>query len=176
MGTYSLVWITCLLSLLVLVEVSLEDEEEEKRPQYHCHTCNSGDPKEPNVNCLGNSSVNYPTTWKANCTEKCFIRTNILYPGTTYRGCTELFPQLPKPLAEDGCYRYYLDTWCLCSTELCNGDAMGEPSDKELDEHLWDSTGETPEGENHSPNTMCRLPPFILSLIIGLFVQHNLFV
>ncbi|KAK7479570.1 hypothetical protein BaRGS_00029207, partial [Batillaria attramentaria] len=28
---------------------------------------------------------------------------------------------LPDPLPEDGCYPWYSEIWCVCSTDGCNG-------------------------------------------------------
>ncbi|KAK7481484.1 hypothetical protein BaRGS_00027246, partial [Batillaria attramentaria] len=37
------------------------------------------------------------------------------------RGCTASQWGLPDPLPEDGCYPWYSEIWCVCSTDGCNG-------------------------------------------------------
>ncbi|GFS09549.1 hypothetical protein ElyMa_004785300 [Elysia marginata] len=55
------------------------------------------------------------------------------------RGCTDSQYGLPDPLPPDGCYKYYSEVWCVCSTSRCNGKPLGKAQDIEFDAHIDDS-------------------------------------
>ncbi|XP_013087549.2 uncharacterized protein LOC106071879 isoform X2 [Biomphalaria glabrata] len=58
------------------------------------------------------------------------------------RGCSDSQWGLPNPLPPDGCYKYYSETWCVCTKSRCNGVALGTPQKIELDAHLKSSGGQ----------------------------------
>ncbi|ESO96134.1 hypothetical protein LOTGIDRAFT_160121 [Lottia gigantea] len=75
------------------------------------------------------------SAWKMNCTGHCYTRSDDLDPRKVYRGCTDTLPSLASMPPVDGCYTYYLETWCVCKTYLCNGGPIGVGT-VELDAHI----------------------------------------
>ncbi|XP_076454593.1 uncharacterized protein LOC143289493 [Babylonia areolata] len=87
--------------------------------------------------CPMNDTVDPSRAYLGNCTGKCFTHTDDLNDKKIYRGCSTTQWNLPKPLPPDGCYPWYSEIWCVCSTDACNGVKLGRPtSDVEFDAHI----------------------------------------
>ncbi|KAK6195931.1 hypothetical protein SNE40_001256 [Patella caerulea] len=105
-----------------------------------CHVCRNYAEGQYYPHCPLNSKVIPESTWKENCTGACFTRTDDIDERLVYRGCIDSQYGLPKPLPPDGCYTYYLEVWCICHGNLCNGDGIGIPT-VEFDSHIKNGTG-----------------------------------
>ncbi|XP_041368093.1 uncharacterized protein LOC121382629 [Gigantopelta aegis] len=114
-------------------------KDEEKKPVKQCFICQSKFKNQIQKHCPGDGVIdkNSIIVYKDNCTGHCFTRTDDLDSELVYRGCTDLLwrPSLPDPLPEDGCYTYYEEIWCICKTELCNGQPLGKPT-ADFEAHL----------------------------------------
>ncbi|KAK6195934.1 hypothetical protein SNE40_001258 [Patella caerulea] len=113
-----------------------------------CYVCRSHAEGQYYPHCPMEGNVNPQITWKENCTGHCFTRTDDLDKELVYRGCVDSQWGLPDPLPPDGCYTYYLEVWCVCGTNLCNGVALGKPKGVEFDAHIPKKKKETTDGSS----------------------------
>ncbi|ESO83819.1 hypothetical protein LOTGIDRAFT_169054 [Lottia gigantea] len=121
--------IICLLSVILVVYFGFANGDKQ------CYVCRSYAEGEFYPHCPKDGDVNPQITWKENCTGHCFTRTDDLDDKLVYRGCSDSQWGLPDPLPPDGCYTYYLEVWCICNKNLCNGIAIGE-GEIEFDAHI----------------------------------------
>ncbi|CAL1536396.1 unnamed protein product [Lymnaea stagnalis] len=103
------------------------------------------------------------------CNGTCFIRSYDYDPRLVARGCTDTQYNLPNPLPPDGCYKYYSEVWCVCSTSRCNGVALGKPLDVEFDAHL----NHGGSGTSHSRLLQASTPVLVCSLLLHLKLTHS---
>uniref|UniRef100_A0A0B7AB75 Uncharacterized protein n=1 Tax=Arion vulgaris TaxID=1028688 RepID=A0A0B7AB75_9EUPU len=115
--------------------------------------------------CPRNSRVK--NAFLAPCNGTCFTRTYDKDERVISRGCTTSQWGLPNPLPPDGCYTWYTEIWCLCSTSRCNGAALGIPQNREIDDHLK----KTPGGQRSVKDNidMFVLPFLAITCILKMF-------
>ncbi|GAB1599296.1 hypothetical protein Ahia01_000206800, partial [Argonauta hians] len=89
-----------------------------------CYDCHSGSGSYSYQACPVNGRLDSGKLSSVNCDSFCFSRTSKWEKGVIYRGCSALFPSLPKNL-KPGCFDFQGETWCLCSGDHCNTDDMG---------------------------------------------------
>ncbi|KAK0065584.1 hypothetical protein Bpfe_005017 [Biomphalaria pfeifferi] len=121
------------------VDLMISDVEEDGTK--HCYQCINYDEKGNYYKqCPKDSRVK--NAYHAPCNGSCFIRSYDYDVKKVARGCSDSQWGLPNPLPPDGCYKYYSETWCVCTKSRCNGVALGTPQNIELDAHLKSSGGQ----------------------------------
>ncbi|XP_012941689.1 uncharacterized protein LOC101854738 [Aplysia californica] len=131
---------------------------------FKCYSCVAVD-LEGNYysQCPKNDRVQ--NAYLAPCNGSCITRSYDYDDRQVGRGCSDNVGTIPKPLPPDGCYKWYLDIWCVCSTSRCNGGALGEPkSGVEFDSHL----------KENDPDSSPRAESYAL-LVFGLITAAFLF-
>ncbi|XP_059148055.1 uncharacterized protein LOC131935584 [Physella acuta] len=97
------------------------------------------------------------------CNGTCFIRSYDYDEKLVARGCSDNQYGLPNPLPPDGCYKWYSEVWCVCSSSRCNGVGLGTPKNIEFDAHIKKSGG----GENAA----LEKKPGALTLVLILMIM-----
>lgn len=107
---------------------------DKKDGPHQCYICQSSYQGKMNENCPGDHHINAgPTIYRSNCSGPCYVKTDVRYSGIVFRGCSDIVYSFPKPTPKDGCYKYYVDVWCICRGHLCNTKPLGKAQNKELD-------------------------------------------
>lgn len=111
-----------------------ENPDLNKDAPHQCYICQSSFAGTINENCPGNDHINAgPTIYRSNCSGPCYVKTDVRYRGIVFRGCSDSVYAFPVPTPKDGCYKYYLEVWCICRGRLCNTKPLGIAQNKELD-------------------------------------------
>ncbi|KAK7094440.1 uncharacterized protein [Littorina saxatilis] len=123
--------------------------------------------------CPKDGTVDPIRAYQGNCSGKCFTHNNDVETKLVVRGCTGSQWGLPDPLPADGCYPWYSEIWCVCSTDGCNGVALGTPKkgavqfDSHIDYNKPAGTGDDDDDYGAASHLVASWTTFQLTLVLS---------